>query len=109
MLYSCFASNILIDQQTARPGFCGSGYGTRPRVLVFVGSGYDDPTDSERTPNAPRMGQRFPKISELFSYPDLQKPSSETQGQSVSKGAVFKISNAERTRARTRTEHTVNL
>ena len=47
----------VIDQQAARSGFCGSGYGTRPRVLVFVGSGYGDPTDSERTPNAPRMGE----------------------------------------------------
>ena len=57
MLCSCFASNNLIDQQAARSGFCGSGYGTRPRVLVFVGSGYEDPTDSERTPNAPRIGK----------------------------------------------------
>ena len=47
----------LIDQQAARTGFCVPGYGSRPRVLVFVGSGYDDPTDSERTPNAPRMGK----------------------------------------------------
>ena len=53
MLCSCFASDSLIDKQAARPGFYGSGYGTRPRVLVFVGSGYDDPTDSERTPNVP--------------------------------------------------------
>ena len=45
---------VSIDQQAARFGFCGSGYGTRPRVLVFVGSGYDDPTDSEQTPNTPR-------------------------------------------------------
>ena len=57
VLYSCFASNSLIDQQAARSGFCGSEYGTRPRVLVFVRSGYDDPTDSERTPNAPRIGK----------------------------------------------------
>ena len=52
-LCSCFASKSLIDQQAARSGFCGSGHGTRPRVPVFVGSGYNDPTDSERTPNAP--------------------------------------------------------
>ena len=48
----------MIEQQAARSGFCGSGYGTRPRVLVFVGSAYNDPTDSERTPNAPRMGEK---------------------------------------------------
>ena len=44
----------LIDQQAARSGFCGSGYGTRPLVLVLVRSGYDDPTDSERTPSYSR-------------------------------------------------------
>ena len=57
VLFSCFASNSLIDQQAARSGFCRYWYGTRPRVLVFAGSGYDDPTDSERTPNSPRMGK----------------------------------------------------
>ena len=61
MLCSCFASDSLIDQQAARPGFYGSGYGTRPRVLVFVGSGYDDPTDSERTPNVPRPTETRPR------------------------------------------------
>ena len=79
MLCSCFASNSLVDQQSARSGFCVYGFGTRPCFLVFVGSGYDDPTDSERTSNAPRRlpadsPQRFPKISELFPYPDPQKP-----------------------------------
>ena len=57
VLFSCFASNSLIDQQVAQSGFCGSWYGTRPRVLVFAGSGYDDRMDSERTPNSPRMGK----------------------------------------------------
>ena len=71
MLCSCFASNSLIDQQAVRSGFCGSGYGTRPRVLVFVGSGYDDRTDSERAPNAPRMGnssRRSPNYSRTQTH-----------------------------------------
>ena len=58
MYNSCFASNSLIDQQDARSGFSVSGYGIRPRVPVFVGSGYDNPMDSERTPNALRNGSR---------------------------------------------------
>ena len=57
MLCSFFANNSLIDQQSTRSGLCGLGYGTRPRVLAFVGSGYDDPTDSEQTPNATRIGK----------------------------------------------------
>ena len=45
------------DRLAVRSGYCGSGYGSPLRVLVFVGSGYNDPTVSEQTPNAPRMGK----------------------------------------------------
>ena len=50
-----------------RSGFCGSGYATRLRILVFVGPGYDDPTDSERTPNAPKIGRDVKLVSSLVS------------------------------------------
>ena len=57
LVLRAIAQPDMIDQQATRYGFCGSGYGTRPCVLVFVESGYDDPKYSERTPNAPRMGK----------------------------------------------------